>query len=80
MKEAAAFDSGGYLPTGHSLVYNGTGQPEPVLTDRQWQAMQGAARGGDGALIHIDEFNATPQQDPYAIAKDLDFIMGRRRR
>ncbi|TDD54592.1 hypothetical protein E1286_05225 [Nonomuraea terrae] len=79
-KDAATYDNGGYLPTGHSLVYNGTGQPEPVLTDRQWQAMQGGTRGGDGALIRIDEFNATPQQDPYAIAKDLNFILGRRRR
>lgn len=75
------YDSGGYLPPGESLVYNGTGRPEPVLTDSQWQAVQGgSSRGGDGALLSIAEFNATPEQDPYAIAKDLRFIMGRRRR
>ncbi|WP_326826450.1 NlpC/P60 family protein [Streptosporangium sp. NBC_01756] len=76
------YDNGGYLPPGESLVYNGTGRPEPVLTNQQWNAIQqgGASRGGDGSLLSINEFHATPEQDPYAIAKDLNFIMGRRRR
>ena len=29
--EPKAYDSGGYLPTGLSLAYNGTGRPEPVI-------------------------------------------------
>ena len=33
------FDSGGYLPPGVSVAYNGTGRPEPVLTGGQWQTM-----------------------------------------
>lgn len=33
------YDSGGYLPTGISTVYNGTGRPEPVLTGSQWDAV-----------------------------------------
>lgn len=70
----AQFDSGGYLPTGHSLVYNGTGQPEPVLTDRQWQAMAGNTQGGDGPLVQIDDFHATPEQSPKAIARELYWL------
>ncbi|WP_424888097.1 hypothetical protein [Streptomyces sp. XH2] len=30
------YDSGGYLPPGLSLVYNGLGHPEPVFTPTQW--------------------------------------------
>jgi hypothetical protein len=33
------FDSGGWLPTGPSLVFNGTGRPEPVLTTEQFTAL-----------------------------------------
>jgi hypothetical protein len=33
------FDSGGLLPTGMSLAYNGTGQPEVIRTQRQEQAL-----------------------------------------
>jgi phage-related protein len=75
-----SYDDGGYLMPGTSLVHNGTGRPEPVLTDRQWQDVQGGTRGGDGSLFTIEEFHATPEQSPFAIAKDLDFIMGQRRR
>jgi hypothetical protein len=49
--QALPFDSGGYLPTGWSTVYNGTGRPEPVLTTAQWQAMADGGAGGDGAAI-----------------------------
>ncbi|WP_433363994.1 NlpC/P60 family protein [Streptosporangium sp. CA-115845] len=74
---APTYDSGGFLMPGTSLVHNGTGRPEPVLTDQQWQAVQqGGTRGGDGALLNIEEFHATPEQSPYGIAKDLQFIMG----
>jgi len=46
------YDQGGYLPEGLSLVNNGTGAPEPVLTRPQLSALQGAAvRGGDGASL-----------------------------
>ncbi|GHE28690.1 hypothetical protein GCM10017673_33980 [Streptosporangium violaceochromogenes] len=79
-KPPAAYDNGGYLMPGTSLVHNGTGRPEPVLTDKQWQAVfqGGGSRGGDGALVHIEGgFHATPEQSPYAIAEDLRFIMGR---
>jgi hypothetical protein len=40
-----AYDSGGMLPPGYSTVFNGTGKPEPVLTQPQWEAV---IKGGDG--------------------------------
>ncbi|MGW5197372.1 hypothetical protein [Streptomyces spiralis] len=44
------YDSGGWMPPGMNLMYNGLGQPEAVLTPSQWKAIQGAAvRGTDGA-------------------------------
>ncbi|NED31973.1 hypothetical protein [Streptomyces sp. SID8499] len=46
------YDSGGWMPPGMNLMYNGLGQPEAVLTPGQWNAIHGAAtRGGDGASI-----------------------------
>ncbi|MFJ7998934.1 hypothetical protein ACIQ7D_17560 [Streptomyces sp. NPDC096310] len=43
------YDSGGYLPEGLSLTYNGTGRPEPVFTAGQANALTSlAARGGGG--------------------------------
>lgn len=68
------FDDGGYLPTGHSLVYNGTGSPEPVLTDQQWRSMQGATQGGDSPALNIENFNATPEQSPQQIAQELSWL------
>jgi hypothetical protein len=56
------YDSGGMLPTGWSSVYNGTGSPEPVLTDSQWAAVANGAQGADdeyalasGALEILDD-------------------------
>ncbi|GGM75485.1 hypothetical protein GCM10012275_52710 [Longimycelium tulufanense] len=33
------YDSGGWLPPGVTLAYNGTRRPEPVLTPEQWRAL-----------------------------------------
>jgi murein DD-endopeptidase MepM/ murein hydrolase activator NlpD len=38
-RSVLSFDSGGYLQPGYSLAFNGTGGPEPVLTDKQWKAV-----------------------------------------
>ncbi|HEY9416697.1 MAG TPA: hypothetical protein VIQ30_18235, partial [Pseudonocardia sp.] len=40
------FDTGGRLPTGLSLAYNGTGRPETVLTDGQLRTMAAVNRAG----------------------------------
>jgi len=45
------YDNGGLLQPGANLVYNGTGKPEPVLTDTQWQAVQQNTTGGDGGTF-----------------------------
>ncbi len=45
-----AMDQGGLLEPGITSIYNGTGLPEAVLTNRQWKAMLTlATRAGDGA-------------------------------
>ena len=33
------YDTGGFLPPGWSMNYNGTGRPEAVLTGDQWDAL-----------------------------------------
>lgn len=48
------YDKGGYLPPGASMVYNGTGKPEPVFTDQQWKALE----SGTGAGV-VNTFNMT---------------------
>lgn len=53
MAAPGGYDSGGWLPPGLSLAYNGTGKPEAVLTNQQWQAQ---TKGGDGAYapeVHV---------------------------
>lgn len=67
------FDNGGYLPTGESLVYNGTGRPEPVLTDRQWEAVGSQAKGGDGGLTIQGDFIAQDRQTPQQIVEALSW-------
>lgn len=37
------YDEGGYLPTGLSTVFNGTGRPEPVFTSQQAAALTSKA-------------------------------------
>jgi phage-related minor tail protein len=41
------FDSGGELPQGATLALHNARRPDRVLTDSQWAAIYGAARGGD---------------------------------
>ncbi|MGY4927729.1 aggregation-promoting factor C-terminal-like domain-containing protein [Streptomyces sp. 900105755] len=52
------YDSGGYLPTGLSLVANGTGSPEPVFTGQQWSdlranAQQRGSVSADGINVYV---------------------------
>ncbi len=39
------FDSGGWLPTGDSVVRNQTGQPEAILNPRQWRTVEKSMAG-----------------------------------
>ncbi|MCA2187738.1 NlpC/P60 family protein [Nonomuraea cavernae] len=71
----ATYDSGGFLPTGHSLVYNGTGSPEPVLTDQQWKSLAGGAQGGDGPMVNIQgDYITNDMQTPDQMARDLYWL------
>jgi murein DD-endopeptidase MepM/ murein hydrolase activator NlpD len=47
------YDDGGMLPTGLSLVANGTGSPEPVFTGSQWSDIRSAKSGG-ATTLHAD--------------------------
>ncbi|MFF5261370.1 hypothetical protein ACFY4C_20700 [Actinomadura viridis] len=76
-KGTLTFDSGGWLPTGTSLVYNGTGAPEPVLTDAQWSKLSGNTRGGDGprigTLMNVEHQHIHDTVDVDSVAQRLDF-------
>ncbi|GAA0423886.1 hypothetical protein [Streptomyces luteireticuli] len=66
------YDSGGYLPPGLSLVYNGLGTPEPVFTPTQWDAIKNAksvnpegkqgSSSGTGAVIHLHAVPGIPTE------------------
>lgn len=45
------YDEGGVLPPGPSLVYNGTGKPESVLTSSQWKDIGSRTTGSDGGTF-----------------------------
>jgi hypothetical protein len=51
-----AMDQGGWLEPGWSWIYNGTGKPEAVLTNPQWQSIAANTRGGDGAATPTYNF------------------------
>ena len=46
-----AYDEGGELPPGFSTIYNGTGRPEAVLTNQQWQDISALARAAKAAAV-----------------------------
>lgn len=62
------YDEGGYLMPGMSLMMNGTGRPEPVLTANQWDHLkQGlSARSGDEHHYHVTT------SDPVAVATEIE--------
>ncbi|NEB32746.1 hypothetical protein G3I62_27250 [Streptomyces sp. SID14446] len=47
------YDEGGYLPPGMSLVANGTGKPEPIMTSGQWDDLR-ASRGAPNIIVNVD--------------------------
>jgi phage-related protein len=46
-----AYDSGGVLPTGTSLVRNATGKPEAILNPQQWSDISRLAAAGAGGAV-----------------------------
>ncbi|MER7167027.1 hypothetical protein ABT336_13295 [Micromonospora sp. NPDC000207] len=52
-----AYDEGGYLPPGVSTVFNGTGKPEPVFTDGQWNDISRAARNSHAEAREVHHWH-----------------------
>ena len=52
------FDRGGIMPPGWGSYYNGTGQPEKVLTAGQWSDISTLASGGAQNRLHPDDLRA----------------------
>ena len=65
-----AFDEGGWLPPGDTLVTNQTGSPEPVLNQQQWRdindlaaaARAAAGRGGNTYQFEFRDTTLDPAQ------------------
>jgi SLT domain-containing protein len=47
------YDSGGWLPPGVTMAYNGTGMAERVLTAPQFQSLTSAASQNSGPTINV---------------------------
>ena len=74
-RSVMAFDSGGYLQPGWTTVFNGTGKPEPVFTDAQWQQM---TKAKEGATYNVQISPVTPASpDEVAAAlRRVDLLYG----
>jgi hypothetical protein len=72
-----AYDSGGPLPPGLTLAYNGTGRTERVYTAPQNARLLSlagrgeAAGGGSGPALHVEHFHAAANHDPRRIAEEV---------
>jgi hypothetical protein len=78
-----AMDSGGWLEPGLSMIYNGTGAPEPVLTSQQWQDINVQAKtGGDsaGASYHFQFRDTTLDPGKLRALQDREAALARQGR
>lgn len=66
------FDSGGVLTPGYTPVVNGTGRPEYVFTEPQWQVIEKAAT--TGMVGELDLSDATIEALAAAIAAHLGLV------
>jgi cell wall-associated NlpC family hydrolase len=77
------FDEGGMIPPGYSTVYNGTGQPEAVLTNQQWRDISELARAATNAAagrgnVYNYEFRDTTLTPAYLRAQqDREAVLAR---
>ncbi|MGH3499965.1 MAG: hypothetical protein ACRDQA_03535, partial [Nocardioidaceae bacterium] len=70
------YDQGGLLPPGASVVYNGTGQSETVLTSRQLDALTSGRSGGalvDNLTLNNYESGTTAPE----LLHEMDFELRR---
>lgn len=71
------YDDGGWLPPGHTSVYNGTSKPEAVFTNEQWATLEANLRNNGGGADDpysgpmIGEVNLYGAQDPQDAISEL---------
>jgi len=65
------YDQGGYLPPGLTQVYNGTGRPEPVFTDQQWNTLASNKGTASGSGKIADTINFHEAMDPQQAASEI---------
>jgi hypothetical protein len=70
------YDNGGMLPPGLTTVLNLTGQPEPVFTADQFDAMRRGAGGGFHYEPHFEGSDLTAAD----VAEDIMFTARRMER
>jgi hypothetical protein len=51
-----AYDQGGMLPPGYTSAFNGTGKPEAVLTNQQWQTINQLAETASSGTGSVYQF------------------------
>jgi hypothetical protein len=72
------YDSGGWLPPGITMAYNGTGQHERVLTGPQYQELTSAASSGNVQPISINVYPRAEHSEADIadmVSRRLEFTM-----
>jgi hypothetical protein len=74
MARPGGYDAGGFLPEGFSVAYNGTGKPEPVLTNNQWKSITDGKSSDDtdfdiDVYIHDDYVEAVIKRHGEELAR-----------
>lgn len=72
------YDSGGWLPPGLTVAYNGTGQHERVLTGPQYQQLSAAAARGDVRPVTVNVYPRAEHSEADIadmVSRRLEFAM-----
>ena len=72
------YDSGGWLPPGLTVAYNGTGQHERVLTGPQYQQLSAAATRGDVRPVTVNVYPRAEHSEADIadmVSRRLEFAM-----
>jgi murein DD-endopeptidase MepM/ murein hydrolase activator NlpD/phage-related protein len=77
--ETKLYDNGGWLPPGHSSVYNATGRPEPVFNPEQWDKIKDGKQGGDN-IFNLKAYGAEPKEVAAQLASGVSREQRRIRR
>lgn len=80
LNQPGGYDSGGYLMPGVTPVYNGTGQPEPVFTSKQWDVLKANINGGTSGSRNTINVYASSERSGTSIAHEIDRHLSRNSR